>query len=146
MKTKLALRMDLDVSDLSTESGHVSEKCVVHWTHEMCEMLEELPNMEHSVKDDVKYSLVYIAGYVIRKDKEVLEDSCSYFEKFGIFTLSLSRGGLLQAGDSACQWTIFCHMMSSQYVKRCAEIPSVKYSWKSPNTMDLKWTSITVLP
>ncbi|GFN97237.1 group XV phospholipase a2 [Plakobranchus ocellatus] len=77
--------------------------CGVHWTHEMCEMVEELPNMEYSVKDDVKYSLVYIAGYVIRKDKEVVEDSSSYFEKFGSFTLSLSRGGLVQAGDSACQ-------------------------------------------
>ncbi|GFN97236.1 RNA-directed DNA polymerase from mobile element jockeylike [hydra vulgaris] [Plakobranchus ocellatus] len=107
MKTKLALRMDLGVSDLSTESGHVCEKCVVYWTHEMCEMVEELPNMEYSVKDDVKYSLVFIAGYVIRKDKEVVEDSCSYFEKFGTFTLSPSRGGLVQAGDSACQWTIF---------------------------------------
>ncbi|GFN86072.1 hypothetical protein PoB_001257800 [Plakobranchus ocellatus] len=66
----------------------VCEKCVVHWTHEMCEMVEELPNMEHSVEGDVKYSLVFIAGYVIRKDKEVVEDSCSYFEKFGTFTLS----------------------------------------------------------
>ncbi|GFO14770.1 group XV phospholipase a2 [Plakobranchus ocellatus] len=120
MKTKLALRMDLDVSDLFTESGHVCEKCVVHWTHEMCEMVEELPNMEHSVKDDVKYSLVYIAGYVIRKDKEEVEDSCSYFEKFGAFTLSLSRGGLFQAGDSVCQWTIFCYMMfQSVWEKVC---------------------------
>ncbi|GFO14883.1 group XV phospholipase a2 [Plakobranchus ocellatus] len=87
----------------------------------MCEMVEELPNMEHSVKDDVKYSLVYIAGYVIRKDKEVVEDSCSYFEKFGAFTLSLSRGGSSSGRrDSACQWTIFCYMMfQSVWEKVC---------------------------
>ena len=40
----------------------------------------------------------------------VKEDSFRYFEKYGGFTSSLSRGGLVQAGDCACQWTIFCYI------------------------------------
>ncbi|GFN77411.1 Zinc finger protein [Plakobranchus ocellatus] len=73
MKTKLALRMDLDVSDLSTESSHVCEKCVVHWTHEMLEMVEELPNMEHSVEEGIRPSPLrrsrawYIAGSSLKQ-------------------------------------------------------------------------------
>ena len=81
-----------------------------HWTHEFCELIESLPEMENSVKPEVKCSLVYIAGYVIRKDTNLKEDSFGYFEKYGGFTSSLNRGGLVQAGDSACQWTIFCYI------------------------------------
>ncbi|GFO30693.1 group XV phospholipase a2 [Plakobranchus ocellatus] len=92
MKTKLALRINLDVSDLSTESGHVCEKCVVHWTHEMCQMVEKLPNMEHSVEGDVKYSLVFIAGYVIRKDKAVVEDSVHILKNRHFYSVSKQRG------------------------------------------------------
>ena len=110
MKTKVLLRLNLDVSGLNSESGHTCEKCVFHWTHELCELIESLPEIENSVKTEVKCSLVYIAGYVIRKDTNLKEDSFRYFEKYGGFTSSLSRGGLVQAGDCACQWTIFCYI------------------------------------
>ena len=110
MKTKVLLRLNLDVSGLNSGCGHTCEKCVFHWTHELCELIESLPEMENSVKTEVKCSLVYIAGYVMRKDTNRKEDSFRYFEKYGGFTSSLSRGGLVQAGDCASQWTIFCYI------------------------------------
>lgn len=111
MQTKVLLRLKLDVFDLNSESGHSCDQCAFHWTQELCELIESLPVMENSVKKEVKCSLVYIAGYVVRKDANLKEDSFRYFEEYGGFTSSLNRGGLVQAGDSACQWSIFSYIV-----------------------------------
>ena len=55
-------------------------------------------------------ALVYIAGYIVRKDTEI-DDSHEYYEKYGSFTDNLNRGGLSLPGDSACQWTFFSYIM-----------------------------------
>ena len=57
-------------------------------------------------------SLVYIAGYITRKDPELtenqlLEQSTFYYQKYGKFIASLDRGGLNIPSDGCCQWTIF---------------------------------------
>ena len=54
--------------------------------------------------------LVYIAGYIIRKDERE-EDSTVFSEKYGDFVQSLNREGLSLLGDSVCQWVIFCYMV-----------------------------------
>ena len=110
MKTKVLLRLNLDVSNLESEAGHFCEKCLIDWTQELCELIESLPEMENDVKPEVKSSLVYIAGYVKRRDTSFKDDTYCYFEKYGQYTSSLSRGGLVEAGDSACQWAIFCYI------------------------------------
>ena len=58
-------------------------------------------------------ALVYIAGYLIRKDDEVLSsaDTYEYCSKYGKYLNALSRGGLKQPSDAICQWTMYCHSL-----------------------------------
>ena len=49
------------------------------------EVFENLPNLERSLPDDVKMSLVYIAGYLCRHDEES-SDTKIYFRQYGHFT------------------------------------------------------------
>ena len=75
-------------------------------------MFDNLPALESSVPSETKMSLVYIAGYITRKDPELsenqlLEQTTSYYQKYGKFIDSLDRGGLNIPCDCCCQWTIF---------------------------------------
>ena len=61
-------------------------------------------------------SLVYIAGYVTRKDGELSEEQLLgqtffYSNKHGKYLNSLDRGLLKIPTDDACQWTIFAYIM-----------------------------------
>ena len=69
-KAKLVLRNDINVSTFCTESGHhLCEKCFYELTEQQCEILNNLPQLEEALPHDVKSTLVYIAGYIIRKDQ-----------------------------------------------------------------------------
>lgn len=114
-QTKVLLRLRFDIDQLPSESGHSCDKCGFVWPEEVCELINNLPDLECSIKDEVKQSLVYIAGYVTRKDavcdEEEDADTFNYFEKFGSFTSHLDRGGLKKANDFTCQWTIFSYIV-----------------------------------
>ena len=74
--------------------------------------MDSVEELEASVPVDSKSALVYIAGYVTRKDTElydvsVLDRTTFYHEKFGGYTDSLDRGGLNIPSDKACQWTVY---------------------------------------
>ena len=61
-------------------------------------------------------ALVYVAGYVTRKDgtlseEHLLDLTTFYFQKYGDYTHSVDRGGLNVPSDNACQWTFFCYIM-----------------------------------
>jgi hypothetical protein len=70
-----------------------------------------LPEIESTLPEEIKSSLVYIAGYVVKKESCSREDSHMYFEKYGTFTTGLNRGGLTIPNDSVCQWTFFCFII-----------------------------------
>ena len=81
---------------------------------EAAEILNSLPEM--AIPDETKMSVVYIAGYLTRKDKELSEEqllelTTFYQQKFGSITDSLDRGGLNIPSDCACQWTFFSYIM-----------------------------------
>ena len=80
---------------------------------ESSEAVDNLPVLVTSVHADVMQSLVYIAGYITRKDNKPSgeDDTFFYFERYGSYTRALNRGGLSIPGDSACQWTIFCYII-----------------------------------
>ena len=119
-QTKVLLRLLVDIDQFSSDSGHTCDKCLFEWTEDVCGLVEKLPELEYSLKDEIKHSLVYIAGYVTRRDDvcEESEDTYNYFEKFGEYTSSLDRGGLKKANDSTCQWTIFSYLVFSSIVSR----------------------------
>ena len=72
-------------------------------------MIDNLPNIENKLDSDVIMSLVYIAGYIQRKD-DTLGDTFCYFDKYGDYLKDLNRGGLTVPGDLICQWVIFSYI------------------------------------
>lgn len=78
--------------------------------------MDNLETLEDSVPFETKSALVYIAGYVTRKDPEsdeatLLGQTTFYHHKYGEYTNSLDRGGLKVPSDRACQWSIMCFVL-----------------------------------
>ena len=90
--------------------------CLDILCEEVSEIFDNLEELELSILLETKMSLVYIAGYVTRKDTELtenqmLEQTTFYHEKYGKLTDSLDRGGLNIPSDCSCQWTFFCFIL-----------------------------------
>ena len=100
-KAKLLLHLKVDVASFDTLSGHLCENCKFVMDNNSIEVLDNLPTLEISLPIDVKETLVYIAGYMVRKD-ESKDGAFIYFEKFGDFTEELSRGWLAKPNDTSC--------------------------------------------
>ena len=110
-KTKLLLKFDLDLSTLANQEKHLCDKCSYALSEEQCNILDNLPQLEDALTYEVKSSLVYISGYVTRNDIASVEDTFVYFERYGMFTAGLDRGGLHIPSDSICEWVCFCYIM-----------------------------------
>ena len=118
-RAKLLLALKTDKTILDAElPGHACSKCnfTLESDEKACETVDTLETLEASIPSETKSVLVYIAGYVTRKDPELdeqsqLEQTNFYFQKFGSYTESLDRGGLNIPSDRACQWTILCYIL-----------------------------------
>ena len=99
-KTKLALQSNLDISNVNFGLGHNCDKCLYRPNEEECDLLNNLERFMDKVPYDVKLSLVYIAGYVFRKDSEIESDTYYHYESYGHFTAIIDRGGLNIPGDT----------------------------------------------
>jgi hypothetical protein len=113
-KTQLFINYN-NYEALETEHGHICNKCDFIPPEDVCNVIDNLPSMEESLPVDTKMGLVYIAGYVVRKD-EKSGDSELYSEKFGCFLKDIDRGGLSVPGDSVCQWVIYSYITFHQVV------------------------------
>ena len=71
MKTKLLLNLGTDVDNFTVESGHSCARCGFLLTEEMCEIFHDLVKLEETMDMDNKMALIYIAGYIIRKDIDI---------------------------------------------------------------------------
>ena len=116
-KTSVLLKSGFDTESLQTESSHVCSMCSYKLTEEASEVFDGLPELEFFISDNVKMSLVYIAGYVSRKDESLSENELLigytnfYYEKYGQLIKTLDRGKLKVPTDQACQWTFFCFVV-----------------------------------
>ena len=110
-KTRLLLHLKIDVFELDEDIGHKCDKCLYVLDSEKCDVFDALVHLENSVSTDVKMALVYIAGYVTRKDDPNIDDTQYYYQKFGSFLKNLDRGGLNVPTDTYCQWTVLCYIM-----------------------------------
>jgi hypothetical protein len=73
-RTKRLLKLNDGANVLNNlESSHSCLKCKFLPDHNLCNVIENLPVLEKSLSVDVKMALVYIAGYIIRKDDEDLK-------------------------------------------------------------------------
>ena len=116
-KLLLILKTDKAVMD-AEEPGHSCSDCgfVIESNEKACETVDNLEELEASLPVETKSVLIYIAGYVTRKDPELdeisqLGQTTCYFHKFGQYTDALDKGGLNIPSDRACQWTIFSFML-----------------------------------
>ena len=73
-KAKLLLKLNSEtVNDLyQIDSGHYCDKCSFKLIEQMCDIMDFLPKMQSSISEDSIMGLVYIAGFLIAKDKEAL--------------------------------------------------------------------------
>ena len=84
---------------MGVESTHVCTMCT-HWlSEEQCQLVDNLSEEENKLADDENIFLIYIAGYITRKDLETQEDTFLYYEKYGSYIKQLDRGGLKHASD-----------------------------------------------
>ena len=71
-----------------------------------------MPSLETDLSQEIMATIVHIAGYVCRKSfSEDQDETYHYYENYGEFTNSLSRGGLTVPGDTACQWAAMCFLI-----------------------------------
>ena len=112
-KTKLSLKLNVDMSVLRAEHGHCCEKC--SFTLDGVSLLNQLEEEEKLIPEETKMSLVYVAGYVSRKDEqseqELFDATMFYAQKYGKYLHELDRGGLKIPTDTLCQWAMFSYVM-----------------------------------
>jgi len=122
-KASLLLKLNVDASSLSSQSGHHCMSCEYNMSEKDTEIFDGLTDLEYFIPEGVKMTLVYIAGFVTRYDEaptenELLGHTKFYFEKYGKYTAALDRGMLKYPTDQACQWVFFCFVMFHS-VKSC---------------------------
>lgn len=115
-QSSLLISLHIDVNEFNVESGHQCSSCTYLLCEEGAEVFDNLTDLESSIPLETKMSLVYIAGYITRKDadlseNEMLEQTTFYHQKYGKFTNELDRGGLNIPSDCCCQWTFFCFIL-----------------------------------
>ena len=65
-KTEL-LKLKVDVKEYDFDSGHNCLKCEYVLDEMACQTFDHLADLETSIPKDIKVSLYYIAGYVMKK-------------------------------------------------------------------------------
>ena len=98
-------------SILGGASGHLCENCFYRPTEDECDMISNLESCLETLSDETKSSLVYITGYVFRRDVDEEDDTFLYFNKYGTFNITINRGGLKIPGDTGCEWTFMCYVL-----------------------------------
>lgn len=115
-KTKLLLKLNVNVSNLDVDPGHKCEHCEYRMDDDTMKIFDSMPDLEDKICRETKMSLVHMAGYVSRKDQELSEDemldvTTFYFQKYGDYTQKLDRGGLNIPSDKICQWAFFSYIL-----------------------------------
>nr|XP_047127892.1 uncharacterized protein LOC124808808 [Hydra vulgaris] len=60
----LLLKLNVDIDNFNVKSGYQCALCDYKLSEDCCEILDNLQDLESSIADDVKMSLIHIAGYV----------------------------------------------------------------------------------
>ena len=66
----LLLKLNVDISNFNVKSGHQCALYHYKLSEDCCKIFDHLQDLESSIADDVKISLIHIAGYFTRNDKE----------------------------------------------------------------------------
>ena len=109
------MKLKVDPSILRADAGHSCSKCMYNLDEDGISLLNQLAEHEESIPHETKMSLVYMAGYVTRKDemseRELLDSTMFYHQKYGAYLDEIDRGGLKIPTDTTCQWVMFSYVM-----------------------------------
>ena len=91
-------------------------QCSYTLDEEGTEVFDHLIQLEYSLTIETKMAIVYIAGYVTRKDKDfsetdTMEVPTFYYKKHGSYTDELDRGQLNISIDCTCQGTFLSYII-----------------------------------
>ena len=92
-------------------SGHACDDCFHKLSEDECEVFNHLHELLDQLPFDIKSSLVYIAGYVSRKDNEDDDDTFLHYGTYGNFTSASDRGGLKIPNDTYCEWVFLSYIL-----------------------------------
>ena len=107
--TKLLLQIGNEIDSLSCNSY---SKCGFLLNESICEIIKNLPDLQKSLTKTVLMSLIYIAGYVEKKDDNC--DSYVYATEYGNYLHELSREELNVPGDTIDQFAIYGYIFFYQ--------------------------------
>ena len=96
-----------EVFDDMKKCGHQCPACQYTMTESASDTFDRLPELEDTIPEETKKAIVYVAGYITRKDIEDDLDTYLYYERYGNYTCNLSRGGLKTPQDKAYHWAMF---------------------------------------
>ena len=94
-KTSLLLKTG-GLKDLRADPGHQCDKCIFTLDENASGKVDSLVELEDKAPVDVKQSLVYIAGCIVRRHKPdaavCASDTTQYYEAYGSYADALNRG------------------------------------------------------
>ena len=110
--TRLLMSLN-GMDDITADNKHSCSSCDYKLDEQGALTFDILEELETSIQPAVMQSLVYIAGYVTRKENESADDEESYvyFKKHGAYQEELDRGKLKKPTDKVVQWVAFCYAM-----------------------------------
>ena len=83
--------------------------CDYKLSEEGSEIFDNLENLEPFLSDEIKMTLMYIAGYIARNDNQTSEYEIHFYsEKYGKYT----HGILKVPSVHTCQWLFFVSSLS----------------------------------
>ena len=109
--TKLLLKFEKSSDVLANlGSDHSCPKCKILPIEGISNVIDSSPALCDLLTVDIKMSLVYIVGYIIREDENP-DDTFYFYEAYGNFVKDINRGGLTIPGDKVCKWATYYYIL-----------------------------------
>ena len=119
-KAKLLSKLDEELKFLENiESRHSCQKYRSLLNEDICNVFENLPELEYSLQEDTKVVLICIAGYIFHKDERLMTQFFIMKNMIKIIDL----GGLNIPVDMVCQWTFYSYFLFHEVVNDTYRTP-----------------------
>ena len=114
-KTNLFIQWNVDVKEYNFDPSYNCSKCGYLPDEMACQTFDNLPDLETKISKDIKKSLLYITGYVRRKNcltKENISNNTSfYFQEYGNFLKEINCDSFKL--DNTIEDMLFCFIIFS---------------------------------
>lgn len=122
-KTKLLLRLKVDIREYSHDTGLNYSKCGYLLDELVSQTFDHLPDIETGIPKDIKMSHFYIAGYIARKhpitEAEIFINIALHYHEYECFLKEIDRDDLKVPLDTIVLWMFFCFLFDAVKSKVC---------------------------